>query len=98
MALPYTLDNPRAASLGMIVLETDETLENETRRAIPAAASLHHTRIYSAPVVTPETLAEMAEKLTAENTLYSDEDLMGPLPMKCRCLMSEKTLKIYEES
>ena len=65
MALSYTLDNPRAASLGMIVLETDETLENEARRAIPAAASLHHTRIYSAPVVTPETLAEMAEKLPA---------------------------------
>lgn len=65
MALSYSLENPRAASLGLIVLETDETLENEARDAIPPEASLHHTRIYSAPTVTPETLAAMAAKLPA---------------------------------
>ena len=64
-ALSYTLEKPRAASLGLIVLETDETLENEARRAIPPEASLHHTRIYSAPTVTPQTLAEMESKLPA---------------------------------
>ncbi len=63
MALSYTLAPPRSASLGLIVLETDETLENEARSAIPPEASLHHTRIYSAPTVTPETLAEMEAKL-----------------------------------
>ena len=65
MALPYDLAPPRAASLGLIVLETDETLENEARRAVPAEASLHHTRIYSAPTVTPETLAGMEADLPA---------------------------------
>ena len=63
MTLSYTLEKPRAASLGLIVLETDETLENEARGAIPSEASLHHTRIYSAPTVTPETLAAMEAKL-----------------------------------
>lgn len=65
MALSYELGPPRAASLGLIVLETDETLENEARQAVPLEASLHHTRIYSAPTVTPATLADMAEKLPA---------------------------------
>ena len=70
MALPYDLAPPRTASLGLIVLETDETLENEARRAIPAEASLHHTRIYSAPIVTPETLAEMEAKLPHTATTF----------------------------
>ncbi len=70
MALTYDLAPPRTASLGLIVLETDETLENEARRAIPAEASLHHTRIYSAPVVTPETLAEMEAKLPTAATTF----------------------------
>ena len=70
MPLPYDLAPPRAASLGLIVLETDETLENEARRAIPAEASLHHTRIYSAPTVTPETLGQMEAELPHAATTF----------------------------
>lgn len=70
MALPYTLAPPRVASLGLIVLETDETLENEARQAIPLEASLHHTRIYSAPIVTPETLGQMEADLPHAATTF----------------------------
>ncbi len=70
MALAYELSPPRAASLGLIVLETDETLENEARRAIPPEASLHHTRIYSAPIVTPDTLAAMEADLPQAATTF----------------------------
>ncbi|MEM7268882.1 MAG: Asp/Glu racemase [Pseudomonadota bacterium] len=63
MALPYALSPAPAASLGLIVLEADETLENEARRALPDDVSLHHTRIPSAPEVTPETLAAMKAEL-----------------------------------
>ncbi len=70
MALTYTLAPPRIASLGLIVLETDETLENEARRAIPPEASLHHTRIYSAPMVTPETLGQMEADLPHAATTF----------------------------
>ncbi len=70
MALAYELSPPRAASLGLIVLETDETLENEARRAIPPEASLHHTRIYSAPIVTPETLRRMEADLPHAATTF----------------------------
>lgn len=65
MALTYDLAPAPAASLGLIVLTTDETLENEARQAIPRAASLHHARIPSAPTVSPETLAEMEANLPA---------------------------------
>jgi len=70
MALKYDLAPPRIASLGLIVLETDETLENEARRAIPPEASLHHTRIHSAPMVTPETLARMEADLPHAATTF----------------------------
>lgn len=70
MALPYDLAPPRAASLGLIVLETDETLENEARGAVPPEASLHHTRIPSAPTVSPETLAQMEADLPHAATTF----------------------------
>jgi maleate isomerase len=49
-------DEPR---LGLIVLQSDETIENEFRRVIPAEATLHVSRVSSGQEVTTETLAEM---------------------------------------
>lgn len=62
-ALPYSLDNAYRATLGVIVLQTEETLEAEFRRVLPADISLMHSRIPSAPEVTPETLAQMERAL-----------------------------------
>jgi maleate isomerase len=52
------------ATLGVIVLQTDETLENELRQVFrDPAIALYHARIRSDPLVTKETLARMAKDL-----------------------------------
>jgi len=66
MKLDFTLDqgNEAKACLGLIVLQADETLENEFRHAIrDFNVSLLHSRIPSHPSVTKETLAQMAEDM-----------------------------------
>lgn len=69
----YTLSESRdlARVLGIIVLATDETLEHEFRTLIPDDGHvLHHTRIPSAPDVTPETLATMADHIPSAAALF----------------------------
>lgn len=54
------------ANLGVIVLENDETLENEFRRImdVPGVA-LYHTRIPMGPEIRPDTLPQMLADLPA---------------------------------
>lgn len=66
--IPYTLDadDPKASPLGLIVLQTDETLEPEfseifSDRKFP----IHITRIPSGIEVTTDSLAEMETALPA---------------------------------
>lgn len=61
--MDYELDSGagNGLRLGMIVLSTDETLEFETREVLEGqAVNLMHSRILSAPAVTPESLKDMA--------------------------------------
>ncbi|WP_424944904.1 maleate cis-trans isomerase family protein [Aliiroseovarius crassostreae] len=54
------------ANLGVIVLETDETLEQEFARMVPrAGVALYHTRIPMVSEVTAQTLARMEADLPA---------------------------------
>lgn len=74
MALPYRTDagTGTRATLGVIVLRTDETLENEFRTLFPRdGVALHHARIPSRDAVTPETLREMERDLPAAAALLS---------------------------
>ena len=66
--LPYTLDpdDPAVPPLGLIVLQADETIEPEFRRAFAGHPSpLYVSRIPSAPDVTPDTLTAMKADLPA---------------------------------
>ncbi len=66
MAIPYKLDSAdgKITRLGLIVLQSDETIENEFRRIFSdPSTALYHTRISSAPEVTPETLALMEKEI-----------------------------------
>ena len=66
MAIPYELDSAggKIKRLGLIVLQSDETIENEFRQMFSdPAIALYHTRISSAPEVTPETLALMEKEI-----------------------------------
>lgn len=58
------------ANLGVIVLETDETLEHEFSRIMALKGiALYHSRIPMVPEVRPETLARMEQDLPASAKL-----------------------------
>lgn len=72
MALTYTLDGGYGGQgrLGLIVLSTDETLENEARTILAdKPVSLVHARIPAQPDVTPEALATMETHMAATAAL-----------------------------
>ncbi|MFQ5622158.1 MAG: aspartate/glutamate racemase family protein [Paracoccaceae bacterium] len=69
--LPYELDDGVAAegAIGLIVLQTDETLEPELRGVFAGGVSLYHSRIPCGRAVTVETLAQMRADLPAAAAL-----------------------------
>lgn len=64
-ALPYQLAPLPAARLGLLVLQSDETLESDFRRLIPQDTPLYVARLPSAPEVSPESLAAHPLRATA---------------------------------
>ncbi|OAN77430.1 Asp/Glu racemase [Jannaschia sp. EhC01] len=67
--LPYTLTEERPPQLGMVVLQSDETLEADLRRLLPDRAELLVTRIPSSDTVSCDSLGEMARDLTEAASL-----------------------------
>lgn len=66
MKLPYSLDNGAGsvAAIGLIVLQTDETMEPELRGVFDRPGlGLYHSRIVMDAEVTPETLDRMRDDL-----------------------------------
>ncbi|MCC1493384.1 aspartate/glutamate racemase family protein [Cognatishimia sp. F0-27] len=66
-ALSYTLAPPlgHRANLGLVVLRSDETLEADFRRVLPAeGVALYVTRIPSSTEVSSETLAAMEQHIS----------------------------------
>ena len=69
---PYEHGRPVGynAQMGLIVLQSDETLEYELRRIFPEdGVALYTARIPSAQQVSTNSLAEMASSLTNTATL-----------------------------
>lgn len=64
----YTLAPNDAPPVGLIVLQTDETIERDMRRLL-GDAPLYVTRVPSAPVVTSETLQQMANEISGAASL-----------------------------
>ncbi len=65
----YTRASDTAAPLGMIVLQTDETVESDLRRMLPIDQPLYVSRVPSAPQVTPESLRAMSGHITQAASL-----------------------------
>ncbi len=66
-ALPFSLDDGPGtrATMGTVVLRTDETMEADFRAFIPTdGIALYHTRIPFEPTVTSETLARMEDNIS----------------------------------
>lgn len=83
MALPYQLVEPDRKRVGLVVLQTDETLENDMRRLLPADVDVYVTRVPSAVTVTSDTLAEMAGVLTQAATLFPPDMLFDAIGYGC---------------
>ena len=86
MRLSFALDqgNGERTNLGLIVLQADETLENELRLVLTNPdVSLYHTRVPSHPSVTKETLAEMAKDLPTAAGLLPKSLTFGAIGYAC---------------
>ncbi|MFK7941131.1 MAG: aspartate/glutamate racemase family protein [Roseovarius sp.] len=71
--MDYKLDDVTAPRLGMVVLSTDETLEDEARSVLEGhSARLMHSRIYSAPKVTQDSLKAMEALMPASAELLPE--------------------------
>lgn len=83
MKLDYETDTGigTRATFGVIVLETDETLEPEFARIFDLArVALYHSRIPMVSEIRPETLAQMEHELPASARLFPptlDFDVIG---------------------
>ena len=67
---PYSLDESAVPTFGLVVLQADETIENDFRQLLPnESLKLYVTRIPSGDAVTPETLTAMENDLTQAASL-----------------------------
>jgi maleate isomerase len=75
---------PWAYRLGLIVLQTDETIEQDFRifTADPSIA-LYHTRIPSSPTVTTETLRQMENHIPSAASLLLKEPPLSVIGYGC---------------
>lgn len=69
-ALPYTLDNLNQKTIGLVVLQSDETIEQDFRAALPRDVNLHVSRVPSGLTVTSDSLQQMANHLPAAAALF----------------------------
>ncbi len=66
----YTLDNDRRKTLGLVVLQSDETIEQEFRSALPHDAQFLVSRVASGQEVTRDSLQSMEAHLPAASGLF----------------------------
>lgn len=69
MDLPYTFDAARPKQLGLIVLQSDETLERDMRWLLPDDVELLVSRVESGEVLSHDMIAGMEARLTASAAL-----------------------------
>lgn len=77
---PYELAQDSRPHLGLVVLQSDETIEDDLRRLLPPSARLMVSRVPSGLDVTTETLGAMEGHLAAATGLFPrglDFDVIG---------------------
>ena len=84
--LPYSLQDPVTlpVSLGLIVLQVDETIESDFKRLMPEeGVRLLHNRIPSPDAITPETLPEMGKALPRAAALFPPQSDLSVIAYAC---------------
>ncbi len=61
---PYSRTPDGPAPVGLVVLQTDETIESDMRRMLPQRLPFYVTRVASDPEVTPQGLLAMEGRIT----------------------------------
>ncbi len=69
-AFPYRLNDTDPVSLGLVVLQADETIEGDFRRLLPAQAALHVTRVPSGLEVSTQSLRAMEQHIAESAGLF----------------------------
>lgn len=70
--LPFTLETTVSPKVGLIVLQSDETIERDIRRLLPNHVDMLVSRVPSSTHVTPGSLAAMGAKLEAAVRLFPE--------------------------
>lgn len=70
MRLPYEISPDRPPQVGLIVLQADETLENDMRRLLPPDLEYLVSRVPSGTEVSTDTLRAMEGALTTAASLF----------------------------
>lgn len=83
MQRPVEIDAVRGPQVGVIVLQADETLENDLRRLLPQELSYLVSRVPSSPAVTTESLRAMEEELTRSASLFPRGATLGAVAYAC---------------
>ncbi|MEM6887437.1 MAG: Asp/Glu racemase [Pseudomonadota bacterium] len=89
MILPHRLDPPQRPQMGLIVLQSDETIERDMRRLIPTDATLYVTRVPSAAHVSSETLAAMRRHLSTAAGLFPQTAAFSVVGYGCTSASAE---------
>lgn len=71
MSFDFTTD-PAVPAMGLIVLQSDETIEQDFRRIFAPDVMIYVTRIPTATEVTRDTLQTMADTLPAAASLFAE--------------------------
>lgn len=69
MDLPYRLATEHQTQIGLVVLQSDETLEYDMRRLLPADVEVLVSRVESGEVLSHDMIAAMEGRLTGAATL-----------------------------
>ncbi len=72
MALPYALDADRPTQIGLITLQSDETIERDFRMLLPADVELLVSRVPSGATVSLDSLCAMEDSLTGSARLLPE--------------------------
>ncbi len=85
--LPFSLDEgiARRASIGLIVLATDHTIEHEWRRMLGGlgGVAFYESRIMNSASITPETLREMEKDIAQAARLIRPGERIDVMAFAC---------------
>ncbi|MFT4961975.1 MAG: maleate isomerase [Paracoccaceae bacterium] len=70
MALPYTLISDDRSLIGLVVLQSDESIEADMRRILPPSVELFVSRVPSGMAVSLQSLGTMETVLTQAASLF----------------------------